>query len=359
MTGSTHGFTPMQKLILTAVGVSITGYIFFKITNLLLPFFISFILAYLLGPLIDRMEFLFKKRILAVSVLYVVFFSISAFLIWLTVPIVTKEIHTLSKLFPTYISQGKQLYQTTTKSLNERFPLMAQIHVDEKIEAKASEYTRELIKEAPAIAIQVLSIFSTLSLVPFILFFFLIQGPDMFKRAVTFIPNRYFETSIHLLYKISTQLGNYLRGILIEAGVVGGLSAGFLLLIGVDYALIIASVAGLCNLIPYLGPISGAIPAVIVFYMKMKTINSVFLIIGTFALIQFIDNMLVQPMIYSQSIDLHPLLILLAALIGGSFGGIWGLVVAVPLAGILKVIVTQFYAEIMFRHQRKLETSSH
>ena len=112
-------------------------------------------------------------------------------------------------------------------------------------------------------------------------------------------------------------------------------------------------VKNIMNIIPYVGPLLGAIPAVIIFYLKFKSVNMLFYIIAGFAIVQFFDNLLLKPIIYSQSVDLNPVLVMFALLLGGSIGGIWGLIFAIPIAGIIKVIVTIVSKEISSRLKNK------
>ena len=103
------------------------------------------------------------------------------------------------------------------------------------------------------------------------------------------------------------------------------------------------------NIIPYVGPVLGALPAILIFYLKVKSLNILAPLIIGFVVIQVIDNIILKPIIYSQSVNLHPLSVLFFLLIGGSIAGVWGLVLAVPVAGIIKVTATIINSEITFR----------
>ena len=197
--------------------------------------------------------------------------------------------------------------------------------------------------------------FSTFSTVSYLLythhsFSFLtkVRNENSFYKL---IPNKYFETLIYLFYSMGNKLGNYLRGIFIETIIIGMLTILMLFIVKVEYALLLGTVAGIANLIPYIGPIFGAIPAIVVFYLKMKALESILVITIGFAIVQTIDNILLKPIIYSQSVNLHPLTVLIVLLFGGMFAGVWGLILAVPFAGILKVTISILIKEITFRIQ--------
>ena len=116
-----------------------------------------------------------------------------------------------------------------------------------------------------------------------------------------------------------------------------------------DYTIILGVIAGVANIIPYIGPIIAAVPAVIIFYLKMTSINAVFFIILGYVLVQAIDNILLKPIIFSRTVNLHPLVVFLGLLIGGMLGNMWGLILAVPVMGSIKVSFEIMLKELNFR----------
>jgi putative permease len=183
------------------------------------------------------------------------------------------------------------------------------------------------------------SVFTGMVLIPFVVFFLMKDGRRFKKAFVGIMPNRYFEFSLYLLHKMNIQIGNYLRGQLLDAAIVGMLSVLALWLLGVKYFFIIGVVAGLANIIPYFGPVAGAGMAVIVSVLQTGSFNMVPYIILAFVLIRLIDDVLIQPLVVAKSVHMHPLVVLLAILIGGKLFGILGMLLSVPVAGFIKVVV--------------------
>lgn len=136
----------------------------------------------------------------------------------------------------------------------------------------------------------------------------------------------------------------YIRGQLLEAFFVGVLSATVLYFIGIDYAVIIGIIAGICNMIPYIGPIVGTILAVIMTLLSGQPITAVWATIGM-VVVQQVDNNLLAPKIVGESVGLHPVFTMLAIIIGGSVGGLIGMLVAVPVAASLKILISKWYAD--------------
>tara|TARA_Y100001968_G_scaffold137476_1_gene125633 strand:+ start:435 stop:1526 length:1092 start_codon:yes stop_codon:yes gene_type:complete len=342
-------FTRIQRIIIISSLILISIIIFDYISELIPPFLLAFIFSYLLSPIVDRLEFLFQKRIIAVIALYIGISIGFIFFFNYIIPLLISEFNDLSSNFPFYVSIIKEWSINLKKSLEINFPIIQQLNVLDNIQNQIQEIIFNLAQRIPTLFLSTFSTLSYLLLIPIILFFFLFQGPDIKISFFRLIPNKYFEVLIYLFYSIGNKIGNYLRGILIETLIVGILSFITLLILGANYSVLLGTVAGIMNLIPYLGPVFGAIPAIIVLYFQFKSLNIILYIIIGFGLIQILDNIILKPIIYSQSVDIHPLAILIFLLIGGMIAGVWGLILAVPIAGILKVTITILAKEINFR----------
>ena len=174
-------------------------------------------------------------------------------------------------------------------------------------------------------------------LVPFVAFFFLKEGRRLTRCLIAFVPNAYFELCINLLYRANKQIGNYIRGQLLAVLVVSVLSISGLSIIGVYYALPLGLLAGLANVIPYLGPLIGIVCSSIVALATGGGLAMVAKVIAMFLIVQLIDNVLIQPTMVAKSVELHPLVVLFVVMVGSQLMGIVGMLIAVPLTGIAKV----------------------
>jgi predicted PurR-regulated permease PerM len=192
----------------------------------------------------------------------------------------------------------------------------------------------------------VVSLVTTVIIIPFAVFFLLKDGPAMLKHIFSLIPNRYFEMSLNMMYKIDQQLGGYLRGQFFDALIIGILAILALWILDVKYFFLIGIFAGLSNMIPYVGPIVGGSAAVLVVLMTGGSGITMLLVVAAFLIIQLADNVLVQPLVVARSVDLHPLLIIFSVIIGGQFFGIMGMLLAVPATGIIKVLISELYLGI-------------
>ena len=138
----------------------------------------------------------------------------------------------------------------------------------------------------------------------------------------------------------------FLRGQLLEAFFVGVLSAIALSIVGIDYAFVIGIIAGICNMIPYVGPVVGTILAAIMGLLSGRPIKVLYAIISMLV-VQQIDNNLLAPKIVGESVGLHAVFTMMAILIGGNIGGLLGMLLAVPVAAAFKVLFSNWYENYM------------
>lgn len=151
---------------------------------------------------------------------------------------------------------------------------------------------------------------------------------------------------IYIFKVIHEVFAKYLRGQLLEAFFVGVLSAIALSIVGIDYAFVIGIIAGICNMIPYVGPVVGTILAAIIGLLSGRPIKVLYAIIAMLV-VQQVDNNLLAPKIVGNSVGLHAVFTMLAILIGGNVGGLLGMLLAVPIAASCKILFSNWYEDYM------------
>ena len=191
-------------------------------------------------------------------------------------------------------------------------------------------------------------------IIAIVLSIYIIQDSNYFMNLWNKIFNLIFGKSKsgvkfkEILCIIDDTFHNYIRGQLLEACFVGVLSATVLFIIGIDYALIIGIISGICNMIPLIGPIVGTFLAVISALISGQPILAVWAIIGMLV-VQQIDNNLLAPKIIGNSVGLHPVFIMMAIIIGGNVGGLIGMLIAVPVVASIKIVLSKWYVFHMER----------
>jgi putative permease len=335
------------RFIILIFFLVIIGWLMYKLADLLTVVILSFLIAYILDPVASFMEARGLSRSTATAIIFLVFFLIIALNVWLVLPGIFSQLFVLQKQLSSGGTDNMILaLQDFIKNSVGAFDVES-IDLKGKMESLMAAASAEVM----VILSNIGSIMSAVAIIPFVVYFFLRDGRNMKKVFISYVPNRYFEITLNIMHKIDGQLGGYLRGQFTEATVVGLLGTIALLILNVKYSIIIGIFAGLANMIPYVGPVAGAVPAIIVTLVNGGSMTTIIYIVIAFALVQFIDNMIVQPIVLSKSVDLHPLIIVFAVLIGGKFFGLLGLLLAVPAAGMIKVTSSEIYYGIKkFRH---------
>jgi predicted PurR-regulated permease PerM len=218
-----------------------------------------------------------------------------------------------------------------------------------------SEYLEEfrlsLVERTPEFIISdFIGIVLDLVIMPFIIFFLLKDGREIKRELIGLVPNRYFEFSMDLVYKMDMQLGNYLRSQFIDAVVFGAMTTVALWILDVKYFLFVGAFAGFANLIPYIGPAAGTVLAVTVSLLYSGDPAQALSVVFAFVILKILDDVIVQPAVVARGVQLHPLAVLLAIIIGGHMFGILGMLFAVPAAGFLKVVLQE--SLVTFRKYR-------
>lgn len=298
---------------------------------------IALFTSMLLNPIVDFFENRGIERLLAVILLFTAIIFLIVLGIEFLAPVVSHEVDQMSAALQTQSSDD--LIQKFQQSLGKAIPLLS----NPMIQAEIKGQLDALLQKSLTMLIGMLSGVVNMVMLGFITFFFLKDGRRMKKTVVSWVPNRYFEMALIILHKTAQRLGSYLRGQLVVAAIVGALSIIALYLLNIRYFFFIGVMAGLANMIPYFGPLVGAIPAMIIALLDNGSIGPVAAVAVAFASIQLFENVLVSPFIVSKSVELHPLTVIVVILIGGQLLGIFGMLMAVPIASIIKVSAKELY----------------
>ncbi len=181
----------------------------------------------------------------------------------------------------------------------------------------------------------------------FLTFFLLNSGRQMKKAFIQIVPNRFFEPALVLIEGLDRQLGGYLRSRLIQTIIISIVAAIGYWILGLRFVISISIIAGLANLIPYIGPFIGAIPAIIVVFLgsRFGLGWSLLAVIMLTLVIQIIDNTIITPLIIGKSVELGPVTTIVVVLLGEQLLGLVGLLMAVPIAAMCKLIIEEVWTE--------------
>ena len=329
--------TTWIKIFFALAGIAGGLALLFYLRDLVQLFLVAAILAYLLAPAADWLEARGWSRSLATTAIFVVILGLLAVLTVLLLPVLVDQVLAFQQSYhPHHVEawiEGLERWIETEL----RFLAVRDLDLLSTLQQYVTTHIGNLLDYVPGL----FSLLGNLIFIPFVIFFLLRDARRLKKAVIGLVPNRYFEFSLNCLHKIDRQLGQYLRGQLLAAVVVGLLATFAMWLLKVNFFVVIGVFAGLTNLIPFLGPIAGGALAIGLSAISTGSLEQAPGIIVAFLLIQAIDNTVSQPLLIARNVKMHPVLVLTSVIVGGTFFGALGLLLAVPVVAILKVMLQE------------------
>jgi len=188
--------------------------------------------------------------------------------------------------------------------------------------------------------------FTILLLAPFFAFYMMKSRLGLIRKLYPLVPNHVFEMFLTLHYKINKQVGVFIRGRILEACIVGLIIGTGLLILDFPFPIVLGIFASLTNLIPYIGPIIGSIPVLLVALVNDYEVSQILIVMGLFFFTQVIDSMILVPILLARIVNLHPLTVIVIIIAGAQFMGIIGMIISIPLVNALKVSIMTVYQHI-------------
>lgn len=311
--------------------------LFHLLEEVLVPVLVGLIIAYLLHPIVQLLERRRVPRLMAVLLIYGSFVLIIAIAIVNAIPIFTKQLVELSDDLPR-LSEWYYKWMSEWEAHKYFLPDSISHGVDRVIIQSHENMSRsvtQLVNNARNSIGKVLAY----AVVPFIAFYLLKDMKQLHEAGMSVVPRAYRKQVLSVLRDINESLGNYIHGQMTVAIIVGVFAYLGYWLVGMPYPFVLAAFVCLTNIIPYIGPLIGAAPAVVV-ALTIST-KMLLLVLLTNIVIQVVEGNILSPNIVGRSLHLHPLLIIMALLAGEAIGGVIGLIVAVPVLAVCKVIISR------------------
>ena len=334
----------LEKFIRFGIGIttlSVLGLIIYNYGSLIAYLILAMILSYILDPLVNRLQRIGINRTLGIAltlstvILLLVYISTNVF------PLFLAEMIKLTENLK--IENIEIIAVAIEKRLKADYSFIPTGFLEKNITQLVAELF-DLGKLSTVLSDAVglfTNIFSAVLVVPFAAFFFLKDGSKIRRDVLRFVPNKYFETILTLIDKIEKRLGLYFRSVLAQSFLVALISWTTLSIAGIENSLSVGISVGVANTIPYFGPIIGYVLSIIVSIIETGDFSLVLVCLVSIFIVQLIDNLILQPVLFSRSIDMHPVAILFIILIGAETAGILGMLIAIPIATVVKITITQ------------------
>lgn len=329
-------------MILLAIG---SIFILYTARGILTPFLIGAVIAYILNPLVDSLERRGAPRVAGIVIVYafvsIIFTLISVYLI----PITTRQLERMSEDFPTQI-RSLELLVTDLYARYHTVPLPESVRESlDSIVQQWEGFLASTVSRAIDATVGLLHQLPNLVLAPVLAFYFSRDKDEIRRKVISWIPAKSREEVSNLLGEIDAVVGGFVRGQLLVAMVMVALISIGLWLTGIEFWFPIGVAAGILDVIPYFGPLLGAIPALVIAVLK-SPLRAVYVVI-VFAVANQIESAVLTPRIVSGYVGLHPLVVIFALMLGARMFGLLGMMVAVPVAGMIRVIARYAWPKLV------------
>ncbi len=308
-----------------------------------LPLVLALGIVYLLNPLVTGFERLHVPRVLGTTLAYLITMAILVLVGSFVAPVIGEQAASLSEQFPTIVDDVGVRLEELGASIGVEFDVWSYDRIMAWIEDPASLQGLQVFAgEAFTVVMDVFEVVALIFLAPVLAFYLLTSLPTVTATALRLTPPELRDEAAEVGSRVGRALGGFVRGQLVVALIVGILSSVGLRVIGLELWLIIGMTAGVLNMIPFIGPWVGGILAAAV-ALVLGDFQMALIVTVWFFLVQQFDNHIVSPNVLRATVKLHPALIILALLAGGSLGGLFGLLIAVPLTAVAKVLASHLW----------------
>jgi putative permease len=333
-------FLPNSQAVSLAIILIVSFVLIYSLSSILMPVFASIVVAYLLEGLVGKAEKTGLSRLPAVYLVFSGFMACLGFLLFYLMPLVSQQAVELIQHIPDIINRA----QTEIMRLPKTYPKMiSESKIQQMLFAVQKElltYGQNVLSLSAASVVGIVSAMIYLFLVPMMVFFFLKDKALLISWFLQFMP-RDRHLTVRVWEEVDTQLGNYVRGKFAEIFILWVVSYATFAVMSLNYAMLLAVLMGVQVIIPYIGATLVTFPVLMVAYFQWGLHGDDFMyIVIAYSIIQALDGVVLVPVLFSEAVNLHAIAIIVAILFFGGLWGFWGVFFAIPLATVVKAVLT-------------------
>jgi len=320
-------------------------YVLVKGRVILAPLLLAVVILYVLNPLVSWLAGRGVPRVIGAMIGFLVFFSAVSLLAVVIFPDIRSQAEAFIAKFPTLYDQSVADLEGLLSSAG--FDSVAIINYDQLLEYINDPQNRStlisiLFDQLGTVTSGIFEFILVFLVGPVVAFYFLIDLPVVQQRLVDAFPEDRRAEASHVGRQLNTAIGGFLRGQLVVAVIVGVMLSFGYWVIGLEFWLLIGLVGGVLNIVPFLGPWVGGFLGVLVAITTADVSTAMWAIVVA-VIVQQIDNNFVSPSVLKATVRLHPAVTLLSLILGGALAGLWGVVIAVPLAAAIKIVLGHWW----------------
>lgn len=332
-----RNFSDPQAVILLLI--LITGFVIvIYMGGMLAPILTSIVLAYMMEPMVEKMEKFRVPRLAAVIIVCLVFILLLLFMILAMVPVLSTQVTQLVQELPKQFDSGQQALMRLPQ-LYPQIITEVQVHdIMSTIRTQITSLGQSVLSFSLSSIPMLFAIIIYLILVP-LMIFFMLKDKDMILNWLKGYLPRQRGLAAKVWEEMDLQIGNYVRGKFTEIFIVGGVTYVTFILMGLNYAALLGFLVGLSVIIPYIGAAAVTVPVAMIAYFQWGWSADFAYLMLAYGIIQALDGNVLVPLLFSEAVNLHPVAIILSVIVFGGLWGLWGVFFAIPLATLVKAVL--------------------
>ena len=346
-----QGLLMWPRWLLGLIAALLLIWCLYRVRNILLPFIVGAIVAYVLNPAIDRLERRGWTRTNAIGVVFSVFLLLFVIAALLVIPAVAVQAQDLSANYQTYIDQGRKLLGEARRTAELWGQFVGLVPSDVRaafaeVGDRAQGYALVLLQESLGWLNRSLVIVSLLIISPIVAFWLLRDYHDLGRQVQLVLPVDHRKAMRAILRDINRVAGSYLLGMGIMATIVAAYAILVLTIAGVPFSVLFGLLTGVLYVIPYVGYPTAVVISGLAMAVTGRHLGPILIVLAILVAGNVLADYGLYPRVVGRRVGLHPLVVIFALLAGGSLFGFIGVVLAVPLAGVIKVISLYFWPDL-------------
>jgi len=301
----------------------------FLIREVIVIFIFALIIASAIAPMVNLLEKIKIPRVLGALLSYIIVIGLIGFLLSLIIPTIARDVKELATNLPNYIESLSDKFESIQRASSKYSGIINQV---QEYLSNIGDLLKKSSSDIFSTAADIFGGFFSFLLALVISFYLSVQKRGVQNLLVSIVPRKHKDYVLSLWERSQKKLGRWLQGqvflgFLIGVSVYVGLS-----LLNVKFALLLAILAGVLELFPYIGPVLAAIPGIIVAFFQAPILGLWVFIL--YVVVQQLENYIIVPLVIGKIVKLSPVMVIVALLIGGKLGGIIGVILAVPITAV-------------------------
>ncbi len=324
-----------------AAVVAILGVIALKVRVVFPPLVLAGSIVFLLNPIVNGLQRRGVPRALGAALAYVGVLLVVAGAGLGLFPVASHQVDQLEQDMPSIQGRVERWVDDRAAESVGTFYEFSRADIEDSISNDGATFDEQL-RSLRRIGGEVIHVLLIFLLGPIIAFYLLVDVPHLRRVAESLVPAGARPEALVIGHRLNRAIGGFFRGQLVVAAIVGVMCSVGLGLIGLRFWFLIGMIAGLFNVIPLVGPWVGGIPGVTIALTTGSPVQALLVVIVMVG-VQQVDNHFITPQVMQRTVHLHPAVVILALVAGGSLGGFYGLLLAVPVAAVLKILISHLW----------------